>query len=390
MSRPLGLYVHLPFCVRKCPYCAFNSHALTAEDSLEGYAAALELEARRRRAEADRPVTSVFFGGGTPTVYPAQALVRILSTLRSVYGFAPDCEVTVEANPGTVAPADFVRLRRGGFTRVSIGGQSFHPDRLRVLGRIHEPGEIAAAVTAAQEVFAQVNLDLMWALPGQELAEWQADLEQAVALGPSHLSLYGLEIEAGTRFATLYRQGRLKLPDEASALAMGALARRRLARAGYVQYEVSGWARPGCRSRHNLNYWRRGEYLGLGAGAHSFVGGVRSWNLSSPSRYARALADGGLARQGWERPDRNEAADEWLALRLRLVEGFSEAAFRRAFGLTVSEAFPGVLAELCALGLLVRGAGRVRLSARGRMLMNRVVLELSARRIDLTALPPSA
>lgn len=389
MSKPLGLYVHLPFCVSKCPYCSFNSHTLGAGESLADYAAALLLEARRRRCEVDGPVTSVFFGGGTPTVYPAAALVRLLEVLGGIYDLVPGCEVTVEANPGTVAPADFATLRRGGFTRVSIGGQSFSPERLALLGRSHGPEEISAAVIGARLVFDEVNLDLMWALPGQTLAEWQADLEAGLQLGPSHLSLYGLEIEAGTRFAALERRGRLALPDEDEAVAMGEWAGRRLRRAGYDQYEVSGWARPGSRSRHNLNYWRRGEYLGLGAGAHSFVAGVRSWNLRSPARYVRALTQGALGREGSEAPDPNQAADEWLALRLRLVEGFSDAAFRRTFGCQVTQAFPGAFEELGAQGLVRRSLGRVRLSARGRMLMNRVVLEISARRIDLTALAPS-
>ena len=266
LTPPLALYVHFPWCVRKCPYCDFNSYALHGELPAEAYLARLARDlAAQGQLVPGREIVSVFLGGGTPSLFAPEAIARVLAAARAQLRFAPDAEVTLEANPGTIERGRFAEYRSAGVTRVSLGAQSFDARTLAALGRIHSPAETRRG---AEELHASglsnFNLDLMYALPGQDVALALSDLDEALALNPTHLSHYQLTLEPGTAFAARPPP----LPDEESAWAMLGACAERLARAGLTQYEVSAWARPGARCRHNLNYWSFGDYLGVGAGAH--------------------------------------------------------------------------------------------------------------------------
>jgi len=321
-TSPLSLYVHIPFCVAKCGYCDFNSYALeglletgrAGADWAPRYADALlrEMEARcRALGLGGRGVETLFFGGGTPSLFPPEETARVLDALKRRFDLSPEAEVTLEANPGAADAARFAALREAGVSRLSIGVQTFDDLALRRLDRAHTGEEARAAFRAAREAgFGNVSLDLMFGIPFQTLADAASDLEAALALGPEHISAYELTIEPGTAFHALHARGRLAgLPDEEAALAMWELRDRLLSRAGYERYEISNFARPGFRCRHNLNYWRRGEYLGLGAGAHSFIGGRRLWNHARPDVYEekaggrpRARRSSGARRRPWARP----------------------------------------------------------------------------------------
>ncbi len=266
-TPPLALYVHLPWCVRKCPYCDFNSHAVPSQGFPEqAYLSAL-LEDLRFEAErhGGRPLRSIFFGGGTPSLFSADSIGRVVAAARQGFGAVADLEVTLEANPGTIERGRFADYRAAGVNRVSLGAQSFDDRHLQALGRIHAADDTVRAVEELHAAgLADFNLDLMYALPLQTPAESLADLERAIALGPTHLSHYQLTLEPGTGFA----RNPPPLPDEDAAWHMQLEGQERLAAAGYVQYEVSAYARAGRQCRHNLNYWRYGDYVGIGAGAH--------------------------------------------------------------------------------------------------------------------------
>jgi putative oxygen-independent coproporphyrinogen III oxidase len=370
---PLALYVHLPWCVRKCPYCDFNSHALpTAGIPQQRYLAALldDLDLAVHDV-AGREVVSVFFGGGTPSLFGADVLGRLLERARNRVPFARDVEITLEANPGTVEHAHFVDYAAIGINRVSLGAQSFDDSRLQVLGRIHASGEVVRAVEEVRAAgIDDLNLDLMYALPGQDLAGAIADVERAIALEPTHLSHYQLTLEPGTPFA---RRPPPQLPDDDASLAMQEACEARLAAAGYAQYEVSGYARPGRQCRHNLVYWRFGDYLGIGAGAHgkvtladgTIVRTVRvrhpAWYMDVPSAAERVQERRAVAPR--------DLPFEFCLNTLRLREGFDEAAFEARTGLGV-EAMRAPLVEARGRGLLERRDGRWTATALGRRFLN--------------------
>ena len=273
---PLSLYIHIPWCVRKCPYCDFNSHGLRAPLPVHEYASALMADLDGDLADfadalTDREVTSVFFGGGTPSLFPPDAIARILDGAAERLPFARDCEITLETNPGTVEHGRFDGYLQAGVNRISFGVQSFADEKLRALGRIHSAAEAEAAVKLAQDAGCDnINLDLMYALPNQPLQGALADVERAIVLGPAHISHYQLTLEPGTPFA----KRPPPLPDHDAAWDMQEACERRLAEAGYTQYEVSAYARRGRCCRHNVNYWEFGDYLGIGAGAHGKVTGL--------------------------------------------------------------------------------------------------------------------
>src|SRR3990170_5784166 len=274
MSRhPLSLYIHIPFCTLKCAYCDFNSYAGLKElvrPYVDALIAEITLWAEFARG---RPVATVFFGGGTPSLLPLPEVERVTSALRERFELQAGAEVTLEANPGTVDLAYLRSLLALGVNRLSLGVQSFHDDELAALDRIHSAAEAKEAYRWALEAgFHRLNLDLIYGLPEQPMARWQATLEQAIELGPDHLSLYALTVEEGTKLAYDIDHGRLPGPDPDAQAAMYEWSLERLARAGYQQYEISNWSRPGQECRHNLTYWRNGEWLGLGAGAHSHWG----------------------------------------------------------------------------------------------------------------------
>ncbi|AKC86135.1 radical SAM family heme chaperone HemW [Pseudoxanthomonas suwonensis] len=343
---PLSLYVHLPWCVRKCPYCDFNSHAAKGALPFDDYVDALV-----RDLEHDLPlvwgrtVHSVFFGGGTPSLFPPEAIDRILQAASARLRFAPDAEITLEANPGTAEHGRFDGYRAAGVNRISFGIQSFDDGCLRRLGRIHDSSEAEAAVKLAQDAgFDNLNLDLMYALPGQDLAMAETDLERAFALQPAHVSHYQLTLEPNTVFFARPPQG---IPDEDGAWDIQERCQALLAQAGYGHYETSAYARPGQQCAHNLNYWRYGDYLGIGAGAHGKItlgaeqAILRRWKHKHPATWMAAAGSPG-AIGGDDRIDPARRPFEFMLNALRLHQGFALADFEARTGLPRESLLPAL------------------------------------------------
>ncbi|HWO70273.1 MAG TPA: radical SAM family heme chaperone HemW [Actinomycetota bacterium] len=364
---PAGLYVHVPFCLTRCGYCDFNAYAGLGH--LAGrYAAALRREADLAASawEGERFV-SVFVGGGTPTTLEPGALLGVLAHLRARFDVAGGAEVTVEANPDTVDVRSLARLRAGGVTRLSLGAQSFDPAVLAALERVHGPASVRRAFAAAREAgFGNVNLDLIYGAHGETLGSWRRTLEEAIALGPEHVSAYALTVEPATPLGRKVAAGLVPPPDPDLQAEMFELACELLRDAGYRHYEVSNWARPGFECLHNLGYWERRPYLGLGAGAHSARGDRRWWNLRPPLAYLEAVEAGRLPVGGEERLGPEELRLEEVLLRLR--------TFR---GLPISRVRADAAAELLERGLLARADGRVVATERGMLLLNELVLALT-------------
>jgi len=352
---PLSLYLHFPWCVRKCPYCDFNSYTLHGELAEDRYIDAIERDIESQAPDVSgREITSIFMGGGTPSLFSPNAIARVLDATRRYLVVAPDAEVTMEANPGTIERGKFAEYRAAGVNRVSLGAQSFNAQRLETLGRIHSPQETRRAAeelhTAGIENF---NLDLMYALPGQDVTEALHDVEAAIALAPTHLSHYQLTLEAGTVFAAQPPQ----LPADDIAAEMLVACGERLAAAGFAQYEVSGYAQPGRQCRHNLNYWTFGDYLGVGAGAHgklTFVPDtiVRTVQPREPRRYLAATPAAALTRKNVPTAD---LPFEFMLNALRLVEGFEAATFVERTGVEWEEIAPKVDALIKRKLLIVQG-----------------------------------
>ncbi len=377
---PLSLYVHFPWCVRKCPYCDFNSHTLHGELPEAAYIEALLSDLRAQIEDVQgREVVSLFFGGGTPSLFSPAALARLLSALQAELNFALDAEITLEANPGTIERGRFSDYRSAGINRVSIGAQSFADDSLQQLGRIHAAADTQRAVAELKAAgIGNFNLDLMYALPQQNVAAALADIDSALRLEPAHISHYELTLEPGTVFGGLPPAG---LPDADSAQQMQLACQQRLAEAGYAQYEVSAYAREDRRCRHNLNYWRFGDYLGIGAGAHGKCSRIqgdalsieRSWREREPRRYLSSLP----ARSGRRKVPSGDLPFEFLMNTLRLLEGFEEREFEQRTGLR-SEVLTASLARLRVRELVEQREGRWRASPLGFNFLNDVVSEFLA------------
>ena len=377
---PLSLYVHFPWCVRKCPYCDFNSHTLHGELPEAAYIEALLSDLRAQIEDVQgREVVSLFFGGGTPSLFSPAALARLLSALQAELNFALDAEITLEANPGTIERGRFSDYRSAGINRVSIGAQSFADDSLQQLGRIHAAADTQRAVAELKAAgIENFNLDLMYALPQQNVAAALADIDSALRLEPAHISHYELTLEPGTVFGGLPPAG---LPDADSAQQMQLACQQRLAEAGYAQYEVSAYAREDRRCRHNLNYWRFGDYLGIGAGAHGKCSRIqgdalsieRSWREREPRRYLSSLP----ARSGRRKVPSGDLPFEFLMNTLRLLEGFEEREFEQRTGLR-SEVLTASLARLRVRELVEQREGRWRASPLGFNFLNDVVSEFLA------------
>ncbi|MGC4851114.1 radical SAM family heme chaperone HemW [Micromonospora sp. DT15] len=379
-ARGFGVYVHVPFCASRCGYCDFNTYTaaeLGGGASREGYADTVLAELRlAARVLGDTPpprVDTVFVGGGTPTLLPADDLARILDGINSTWGLAADAEVTTEANPESVTPESLKLLRAAGYTRISLGMQSASPGVLAILDRKHSAGRATAAALEARDAgFEHVNLDLIYGTPGERPEDFAASLEQVVAAGVDHVSAYALIVEDGTRLAARMRRGELAYPSDDVAADRYLAAEAALDAAGLSWYEVSNWARTDdARCRHNLLYWTGADWWGLGPGAHSHVGGVRWWNVKHPSAYAKRLAAGespGLAR---EVLTVDEAHMEDVMLRLRLASGLPLAVLDAAGRAGAERALAG--------GLLAAddyAAGRAVLTVRGRLLADAVVRDL--------------
>ena len=370
--KPLALYIHIPFCASKCAYCDFASWP-NREGEWARYFEALwgELESWRGRLEG-REVRTAFFGGGTPTLVPAECLVETLDRARMIVPFAPDAEITVEGNPGTLTPEKLSAYRSAGVNRLSLGAQSFDDGLLKALERIHTASQIGEGVRMARDAgFENLNLDLMYALPGQTPQQWARTLDAAIALHVPHLSAYSLIVEDGTPMAARVARGEAVVPDDGDVNAMQHQAVARLARAGLVRYEISNYARPGFECRHNLAYWHRGEYLGLGCAAHSLLNETRFANPASLEAY---LAGGRAADARALTPA--DAMEETLMLATRTARGLDLNAWERAFGRPFEAGREARLARLGRGGLIEMKDGFLRLSLRGMEVQDAVVLEL--------------
>jgi len=375
----LGIYVHVPFCAVRCGYCDFNTYTLTelgpgASTATFVDSALIELDvAARVLGPGVGPVDTVFVGGGTPTLLPAADLVRCVAGIRERFGLAPDAEVTTEANPDSVTPADLEVLAAGGFTRVSVGMQSVVPHVLATLERTHDPARVATAVAGAKAAGLATSVDLIYGTPGESQDDWRASLDAAVALEPDHVSAYALVVEEGTKLAAQVRRGEVAMPTGDDEADKYELADAVLAQAGYGWYEVSNWARDSSgRCRHNEGYWRGDAWWGVGPGAHSHVGGVRWWNVKHPRTYAARLAADASPAAGRETLTTEQRHDEEVLLGVRLREGLDigvlDAVGRRAVA--------GLVADGLVDGHAAVGERRVVLTLRGRLLADTVVRRL--------------
>ena len=367
-----GVYVHVPFCVTRCGYCDFNTYT-PGEASREGYVDAVLNELKLAAGVVTGTVGTVFVGGGTPTLLAPDDLGRIVDAIDATWGLASDAEVTTEANPESVSRDALARLRKAGFTRISLGMQSTAPTVLAVLDRRHTPGRARAAALEARDAgFDHVNLDLIYGTPSETAEDFAGSLDAAIGAGVDHVSAYALIVEEGTRMAARMRHGELPYPSDDVAADRYLAADAALAAAGFAWYEVSNWATaPEARCRHNLLYWTGGDWWGLGPGAHSHVGGVRWWNVKHPTTYGKRLADGVSPGQGRELLTAADRHVEDVMLRVRLAEGLPLAALDQGGRAAAARARDDGLLDPAAYG-----RGRVVLTLRGRLLADAVVRDL--------------
>jgi oxygen-independent coproporphyrinogen-3 oxidase len=372
------LYIHIPYCRQKCPYCAFFSQEHTDGD-LTRYAGLLQQEMHLAAEDRSpqRRLDSIYFGGGTPSLLHPRQVAELIQQAGQLFGLADDAEITLEANPGTV---DFQRLsgfRQAGVNRLSLGLQSFDDRMLKGLGRVHTAQQAGEAFAAARQAgFANIGIDLIHALPGQTSALWLAELRQAMQLAPEHLSIYGLTIEEGTPFAARYDTDSPLLPDQDLAAGMFEAADDLLTAKGYEHYEIANYALPGFRSRHNGGYWQRDGYLGLGAGAHSLLKdsayGTRFSNVADLAEYRSALHNSDLPRRDITLLSRTDAMAELLFLGLRMADGIKFSVFEQESGCRLKDAFGDEISQLLEQGLLAEDDCSIRLTRRGMLLSNQV------------------
>ncbi len=372
----IGLYLHIPYCLHKCGYCDFNSHNIN-EAEMESYVQALLMEMEHAAKGAqNRRVTTIFFGGGTPTTLPFADLARILEACRQHFQVGPEAEITCEANPATIPQTDLAQLREAGFNRLSIGVQSFDPDELKRLERVHSVDEIYLTVERARQAkFGNLSLDLMFALPGQTVERWQDNLQQALGLQPDHISAYNLTIEPDTVFYKQQSQGQLTMPPDDFQRELFEITIDTLTGAGYEHYEISNYAKPGKQSRHNINYWVDGEFIGLGAGASSFFNGDRYKNTNLPARYIAQIQKSRTAVESRETPDRRQRMGETVMLGLRLRGGIRLTTFEKQFDTSFHAAFGNTIEKLEETGLIKISEDNVALTDEGLFLADSVIIE---------------
>ena len=385
----MGLYIHVPFCATKCPYCDFNTYQ-GIESLLEPYLEALTSELRTWGRVLSKPrVNTVFLGGGTPSYLPEHHLPRIFQVIESSFDVCEDPEITVEANPDDLNPTNSRAWLNLGINRLSIGIQSMDDGLLKLLGRRHDSHQAVAAVKAAQSSgFTNINLDLMYGLPGQSLAQWRDTLQRVLSLEPKHLSLYALTPEEGTPLHRWLKEGSLPQPDSDLAADMYQAAQEYLAEAGFHHYEISNWSQPGCQAIHNLGYWRNLPYLGVGPGAHSRLGAYRFWDISSPRSYLEQVTqwqksqpepfDGlnesdlqsALPVDSWEHIDPETDYSDMMILGLRLLDGMDLSEASAHIGADLEGVYKTEIQELIALGLLERNNGLLRLTSASYLIAN--------------------
>jgi oxygen-independent coproporphyrinogen III oxidase len=372
-----SLYLHIPYCESKCGYCDFNSHPIKREQP-EDYSAAIskEIEWAAKRGHSKQEVSTIFFGGGTPTSLPPEDLANILNGCFRFFNIATNAEITVEANPGTIIPGYFEKVKSAGFNRVSIGAQSFIPHELELLERIHDPEAIGRTVEQAKnEGFDNVSVDLMFALPNQTLEDWDYSLKQAIQLSPNHISAYNLTFEPKTAFYSYMESGKLIPPDDERQLTLFKHTLKTMAEAGYGQYEISNFAKLGKECRHNINYWNNGNYIGLGAGASGYWDGKRRKNINSPVKYIEQVLKTGQAVHFEESPDQDTSICETMMLGLRLSDGINLGDFENRYGVSLSDQFPKQLKYLKSEDLVEINDSHIRLSKKGFFLADSVILE---------------
>ena len=384
-SQKLSLYFHIPFCLSKCYYCDFNSYA-GLNWLIPQYVDTLEKEMQLHAKDVwEFEVKTIYFGGGTPSLLPAKSIAYMLESCSKLFNMPSNLEVTLEANPGTVDQSFLTQLKESGVNRLSLGVQSFSDNELKLLGRIHSANEAREAFFMARQAgFENINMDLLYALPQQAVSDWRNNLVEAIKLNPDHFSLYPLTLEPGTPLANAVASGSLPKPDADLAADMYLLALDKLAQEGYSHYEISNWALPGKECQHNMTYWKNEPYLGLGAGAHSHLGGYRWVNVSSPVEYVKHLAS--LKTKLSPRPyfnnrwvdnieniDRDLEIAEAVILSLRLEEGVNLTDFAHRFGVELYSIYQQQqINELVELGLIAKNQHSIRLTTKGKLLGNEV------------------
>jgi oxygen-independent coproporphyrinogen-3 oxidase len=379
LSEPLALYIHWPFCVSKCPYCDFNSHVRESVDQTEWRAALLVDMAHEAALTPGRPLASIFFGGGTPSLMPPATVAALIEAAEGHWGFSSDIEITLEANPSSVESARFADLAKAGVNRVSLGLQSLDDEALAFLGRAHSVAESLDALSIAQRHFGRVNIDLIYARPGQTAAQWLAELKRAIGFGTDHMSLYQLTIEPGTRFETMVRTGQFKPADDDEAAALYELTQELTIAAGLPAYEISNHARPGSESRHNLAYWRYDDYLGIGPGAHGRRLNFATQRHKKPENYLSATGRNRHGIAGEDALDPATRATEALLMGLRLHEGVDLNALAGKTGVPQDSLLDmNKLDSIEKLGLIGRSGSRVAVTAKGMPLLDAILPQIVA------------
>jgi putative oxygen-independent coproporphyrinogen III oxidase len=380
--RALAVYIHWPFCRSKCPYCDFNSHVRRGVDTARWTRALLaDLEHEAALVPARRRVVSIFFGGGTPSLMPPETAAALIERVRALWPVAPDLEVTLEANPNAAETDRFRAFAAAGVNRLSLGVQSLDPAALRFLGRAHGRAEAIAAIARARDIFARFSFDLIYARPGQTIALWRRELDEALALAGEHMSLYQLTIEPGTAFSALAARGAFAMPDEDTAAALYEMTQERMAAAGLPAYEISNHARPGAECRHNLAYWHYEDYIGIGPGAHGRLTcegvtyAVERHRLPEEWLHAVETEGGGAIRTAL---DRESVVAEMLMMGLRLTGGISRRRIEQVAGCDFETAFSGRLEPLLSGGFLELDDERIAATAAGRQRLNAVLAALLA------------
>ena len=375
--NPLALYIHWPFCVSKCPYCDFNSHVRDSVDQQQWLGALLADMAHEARLTSGRQLSSIFFGGGTPSLMPPATVAALISAAERLWGFEPDIEITLEANPSSVEAARFVDIAAAGVNRVSLGLQSLDDEALHFLGRAHSVTESLAALDIAQREFDRVNIDLIYARPDQSGAQWEAELNRALGFGTSHMSLYQLTIEPGTRFATLVREGIFTPADDDESAGLYEMTWEMTAHAGIPAYEISNHARPGEESRHNLSYWRYRDYIGIGPGAHGRRLRAATQRHRKPENFLSAIERNQHAIAQEEPLDGGTRAMEALLMGLRLVEGVDLDVVTSLSGVPVASLVDfQAIEKIQKLGLIRRTGDHIAVTAAGMPLLDAILPEI--------------
>ena len=376
-QQPLGLYIHIPYCIHKCGYCDFNSHPIK-QDEMNHYIDALVAEMKHyaKTYSNTNIIRTIFLGGGTPTTLTVYQLERILKECVSEFTVASDAEITIEANPATIDIEQLKSIRQTGYNRISIGVQSFDKAELKLLDRAHGPEEIHSTVDRARKAgFDNLSLDLMFAIPNQSLSSWESNLNKALEKNPEHLSTYNLTIEQGTAFSKLQSNGKLIMPDDDHQLELYKRTIERLTKKGFHHYEISNFARRGKECKHNITYWENKNTLGLGAGASSYMNGTRFKNINLPAHYIRQVKDKKIAVEHSETLEPRQAMGETIMLGLRLLQGISIHQFEKRFQISFTSLFRNIISSLKEKELVVIEKDYLRLSKKGLFIADSVILE---------------